>query len=248
MDYADSKLLKEIDKKKEIVVGDPNFYLRRSHKISAALSASSKMYSWWIEHPQLRNQLLNIPSSQQRGKIISFMRQGVERLVNAWNYINTEDNIFTAQSIIKTASLVEPQNVGFRDCRVSLGFQNYTPPNPIRVSDRLNELFSEVGNQNLHPVEKAAIAHSGIAGIQPFNDGNKRTARLYQDKILCDAGLVPAIIYSGERTLYLDLLEDALVGRRDNNLKLQRPFFDFVGTRVNVALDKIIGDLKGKHN
>ncbi len=248
MKYMDTTLLKEINKKREIVVGNPNFYLRRSHRISSALTASSKMYSWWIEHPQLRFQLLNVPSAQQRGKIIAFMRAGVERLEEAWNYLNTEQHMFTVDSLVNTARIVDANNQTLRRCRVSLNFENYTPPNPLRVSDRLSELFLEVKDSNLHPVEKAGVVHAGIAGIQPFIDGNKRTARLYQDKILCDAGLVPAIIYTGERALYLDLLEDVLVGRRDGNIKIQKPFFDYIGGKVNVTLDKIINDLCGNRS
>ncbi|MGC9309512.1 MAG: Fic family protein [Candidatus Nanoarchaeia archaeon] len=118
---------------------------------------------------------------------------------------------------------MDQRNTGFRQNRVSLGL-DYTPPNPVRVPELVKKACYEIRESDYHPVEAAAVAHLRIAGIQPFLDGNKRTARLIQDRILEDHNLPPAVIPAGEREVYIDLLEQGLLGLKNNNLKQQRPF------------------------
>jgi Fic family protein len=98
-------------------------------------------------------------------------------------------------------------------------------------------------SSDLAPIEAAIYTHLHLAGIQPFIDGNKRTARLLQDRILFSYELPPAVIPAGEREVYIDLLEQALVGVRNNAVKPQRPFYDYIGGKVNSVLDEILGDL-----
>ena len=67
----------------------------------------------------------------------------------------------------------------YRDGRVKIGGTNYVPPKTLAEIDNLIELFvSDYNDLNEQRYIKAIIIHFVIALIQPFFDGNKRTARL----------------------------------------------------------------------
>ncbi len=67
----------------------------------------------------------------------------------------------------------------YRDGRVKIGGTNYAPPKTMREIDNLIELFiPDYQDFNEQPHIKAIIIHFTIALVQPFFDGNKRTARL----------------------------------------------------------------------
>jgi hypothetical protein len=60
-----------------------------------------------------------------------------------------------------------------------------------QIHDQLGELFPNLQQSKLNPIEKAAYAHIRIVEIHPFMDGNGRTARLLQNTILKEAGCPP---------------------------------------------------------
>ena len=74
-------------------------------------------------------------------------------------------------------------------------------------------------------------------------DGNKRSARLVQDRILFDVGMPPAMITAGEGKFYHDLLVRTLPSYYDGNREGQRQFYDYCASKVNNGLDDILGDL-----
>ena len=207
------------------------------------------IYSFWLENPDLRRQLLRVTGEQNRKNLKNIAKKGVKRIQRAWRHLQTigQEGEFLSEltpDVVKSiGNYVDPRNKGFRDVRVSLGLE-YTPPNPVKVPELVKQTCYELNASDYHPVEAAAAAHLRLTSIQPFEDGNKRTARLIQDRILTGYDLPPAVIPAGEREVYIDLLEQGLVGMRRNELKEQRPFFDYVGGKVNSALDDIIGDLK----
>ncbi len=239
-----SNLIDEIERKQSILLGNPDYYLHRSNMQRHALESSMKVYSWWIEHPDLRKILID-GTPQEKAKAISVAKKGIENLTNAWVYIKNVPTVLDERVILKAAALVDDRNSrGYRETRVTLNLPSYTPPNPLKVPELMRSFLFNVNKGDLHPLEQAANAHLHVAGIQPFRDGNKRLARLIQDKVLYDFALPPAVIPSGEREVYIDLLEQALAGTKEGSLKLQRPFYDYIGGKVNVALDLILDDLK----
>lgn len=243
---TDQRLVAEINAKHDLIEENPGFYLKLNSKAVANIQNYSKVYSWWIEHPDIRKEvLIENMDAQTRGKLISIARGGIEKLHEAWKYIKSVDNPLNGEVLVNLSKIVCPEDnpqAGYRLCRVSLGL-DYTPPNPIRVPDRIIAAFAELNAIHMHPVEKAVKAHLYIAGIQPFQNGNKRIARLVQDKILHSAGLPPAMIQPGERKIYIDLLERGLLGWRDDKPLMQKDFFNYVAGKVNSSLDEIIGDL-----
>ncbi len=82
----------------------------------------------------------------------------------------------------------------------------YRPPSPQFVEkefDKFFEWFSQ--NQNVYPLELAALTHLKLYLVHPFKDGNKRMCRLIFNKILQDAGY-PMLNISKETTKYFEAL------------------------------------------
>ena len=71
-------------------------------------------------------------------------------------------------------------------------------------------MFSHLANsENVHGLVLAAWAHWAIARVHPFEDGNGRMARLWQDLILLRSRLTVAIIRPQDRQPYMDALVQA---------------------------------------
>jgi len=68
------------------------------------------------------------------------------------------------------------------------------------------ELWIAGSGQALHPVERAAVAHHRLLRIQPFLDGNGRTARLTMDLALLRAGYLPAVLRYEDRHDYREAI------------------------------------------
>jgi Fic family protein len=72
-----------------------------------------------------------------------------------------------------------------RKTLVGITGTNYRPlDNQFQIKESLNELLSIINNRSLHPLLKALSTVALISYIQPFEDGNKRTARILGNAIL----------------------------------------------------------------
>lgn len=63
--------------------------------------------------------------------------------------------------------------------------------------------------RDLHPVERAALAHHRLVAIHPFIDGNGRTARLIMNLLLIRDGYPPTVIRRENRRQYYQVLAQA---------------------------------------
>ncbi len=73
---------------------------------------------------------------------------------------------------------------GIRTTRVGISGTAYIPPdNQWQLTEYFNSTIKLI-NQSSFPLEKALIASAMIAYLQPFADGNKRTARMLTNAIL----------------------------------------------------------------
>jgi Fic family protein len=104
---------------------------------------------------------------------------------------------------------VEDQYAGsYRTASVRISGSSLIPPNPVKVHDLMQQLFSSVATLT-DPIEKSAALHHGITRIHPFSDGNGRTARLAMNFILLTAGYPPISIAPDDRLSYYQALEAA---------------------------------------
>lgn len=82
-------------------------------------------------------------------------------------------------------------NRGIRKTMVGITGTNYRPlDNEYEIKEAL-ELLVEALNKLQNPVEKALLAVAMISYIQPFEDGNKRTARMVGNAILLANKFIP---------------------------------------------------------
>lgn len=135
----------------------------------------------------------------------------------------------------------------YRNARVTLGLK-YTPPNYVKVPELMTSLTTRLHelqkDNKCHPIELAIDAHFGIASIQPFPDGNKRTARLVQARILDLNGYPVPVIPFGERGLYLNLFDKAALVAGDTPDRYNPNhtlFADYLASKVNLSLERILG-------
>ena len=116
---------------------------------------------------------------------------------DAFNFIRKNKNQFktiTKRNLEKLHSiLIKKLNVGqgLRKKPVGILGSIYRPlDNVYQINDAI-EILGEKISQMLSPYAKALMALLGLAYIQPFEDGNKRTARIMTNAILLAYGLAP---------------------------------------------------------
>ena len=109
------------------------------------------------------------------------------------------------------------------------------------------------GQDELHPVELAALFHYRYIRIHPFEDGNGRVARLLMNYILLRHGYPMVIIKSRDKIAYLDALNlaDIQVGSTPSDganasINAVVPFIDYIQEQVNYALEISIKAAKGE--
>jgi len=248
MTKISSILTNDVDLKLKKLKQSKDYFLKMSNVWQKELKVLSDLYSFWLEFPESRRDLIG---GNNKREILKKARKGYDNIRSAWQILSTHEKSlaeeFDQDLLLNVGRNVDPENKAYRNARVSLNLKTYTPPNHIKIPNLVESLKKTLMNSSLdrtHPLETAIYMHLKLVGIQPFFDGNKRVARLFQDRVLYENGLPPAIIHPGEREAYVGLLENALAGDQDEDTKKQREFFDYVGGKVNSALDDILKDLK----
>lgn len=84
----------------------------------------------------------------------------------------------------------------FRSKPVAIRGTNYLPPKTrTEILSKVNEVLYKQ-DLFLNPLEKAVFLHCNLAKIQPFIDGNKRTARMIESIVLMNNDIIP--VYSSK--------------------------------------------------
>lgn len=245
------KIADEINLKMDKLAGDPRYYNQRKSLVVHDIRTIGDVYSFWIENPELRKTLLQEKSKEKSLRKIA--KKGIQDVNNGWYYLSTIGktgkfiDYFDEKVLKKLNGLVYTDGEKPRDFRkkdVTLSILGFTPCSWEKVPQKTNEALSNIKElYEKSPLECAITTHLELAAIQPFIDGNKRCARLVQDRILHDIGMPPAIITAGEGKFYHDLLVRTLPAYGDNNKEGQRQFYDYCASKINNGLDKILGDL-----
>jgi len=105
-----------------------------------------------------------------------------------------EKTLFRIHKIL-TSELVSQEESGqLRTRAVRITGTGYIPPKDIyEIKSVLNNILQEQEKFE-NPLEQAIFLHCNIAKIQPFIDGNKRTARMLESIVMMNNGLIP--VYS----------------------------------------------------
>lgn len=113
---------------------------------------------------------------------------------------------------------------GVRKQAVGITGTTYTPPaHEWELKKSLEKMVSAVNKVN-HPLEKALLISTLLAYIQPFTDGNKRTARMIANAVLLAHDYFPLSYRSIDESEYKQAL---ILFYETNNLShIKRLFLD----------------------
>ena len=93
-------------------------------------------------------------------------------------------------------------------------------PNYARVLYKMNDIEYKLSDQypsDIHPVIRAIEVHSDLIEAQPFNDFNKRTARLVMNWFLIQHNYTPIIFdVPADKQNYMNALRAKLDGNTDS--------------------------------
>lgn len=133
----------------------------------------------------------------------------IQTLINKKRQELTEKDILDIHSII--LSKIDDTNKGrYRTVAVRLKGSETILPNPIKVPELMEEFINWLQSKIAdHAVKIAIDAHLKLVSIHPFVDGNGRTARLFMNLLLMQAGFPPAIVRKEDRSEYINSLEKA---------------------------------------
>lgn len=132
-----------------------------------------------IEHP-----------STNKVKTLEGITNGFTEVINSLGTPINEKNLFILNRIIRSKTdelgIISP----YRNIEM-VAFPLSDAIEPKIVPKLMTRLLYQISDQEtkLSPIEKAALVKGGIFCIQPFGDGNKRTASLLQYKILLENNL-----------------------------------------------------------
>ncbi|MBI5797542.1 Fic family protein [Candidatus Woesearchaeota archaeon] len=250
---VDKSILREIDRKLGYIKekeGSAYFNLAFNRR-RQFLRALANFHSSAIEHPVESSLSLKKGRRSHEARKI---KEAAKVIQSAWLASMSYTDIFNPDMVKAMNYMIQnntpnpPKNKlgAFRQARVTLGL-NFTPPNYVKIPELMDSLYRRIQTQYegaAHPIEASIEAHFGIATIQPFGDGNKRTARLYQARILDSKALPIPYIPVGERLFYLKLLEEAGYAasvHKDRASTEETNFANYLASRVNVSLEFILG-------
>lgn len=155
----------------------------------------------------------------------------------ALDFINKNSSYF---KIISIKKLEELHKLIMKDLDISYNLRkspvgivgtNYKPlDNEYQIKEAIQKMIGLI-NETEHPVSKAFFALSLISYIQPFEDGNKRTARLLANALLISHNYCPLSYRSVKESEYKKAI---LIFYESHNLDpLKRMFLEQFEFAVN---------------
>lgn len=143
-------------------------------------------------------------TSEKRYEDAKMLKNLYNTFISELEYIQKEKNqeiidertLFRVHQSISTALVSNEESGSLRARAVRISGTDYTPPkNQQEIVSKLNEILFQQGGYS-NPLEKAIYLHCNLARLQPFIDGNKRTARMIESIALMNADIIP--VYSAK--------------------------------------------------
>lgn len=247
----EKELKEEILNKKDYVKSIEPTNLSLYSEFWKAIEEEALGHSLRIEFPKAKVSTKKT-QHQRREEYKKAYETAFNNMRNAWLWAKNESaKPMDEKLIIGIAERIDPDVVlGYRHDQVRIEGSYNLPPRPEKVPVEMVRLVQQTTPSDL---EKALYFHFEIARIHPFPDANGRTARMIQNLILATENLPPVIIYEGERIYYKELIRDAIHGyssREGDNIKFsdeEKNLYNFLATKININLDKIIEYLEKHH-
>ncbi|MBU0457191.1 MAG: Fic family protein [Nanoarchaeota archaeon] len=114
-----------------------------------------------------------------------------------------------------------------RNQRASLKNMNYCPPaDQMRIRRDLENVLKTIQENELHPVEEAVFLYFHLVRIQPFENGNKRTASAVMNLTLSHNGFPTVYVSPHEKSTYISLLNSAIKGFSEQSASFEKDSLD----------------------
>ena len=170
-------------------------------------------------------------TSEKRYEDAQMLKNLYNTFISELEYIHKEKNqemidertLFRVHQSI-SAGLVSNEESGLLRARaVRISGTEYIPPkNRQEIESKLNEIFFQQEGY-VNPLEKAVYLHCNLARLQPFIDGNKRTARVIESIALMNAGIIP--VYSAEDSDILNYRKGLIAFYETEDYNLYADYF-----------------------
>lgn len=141
-------------------------------------------------------------TSEKKYEDAKMLKNLYNTFISELEYINKEGNqeiidertLFRIHQSISTGLVSNEESGSLRTRAVRISGTEYVPPKNLQeIKSKLNEILFQQ-EEYANPLEKAVYLHCNLARLQPFIDGNKRTARMIESVVLMNAGIIP--VYS----------------------------------------------------
>jgi len=137
------------------------------------------------------------------------------------NKVITENDILNIHKEVLNG-LEDDDCIGkYRNVKIRISGSKVIVPHPSKIKSLVEELIDFINSKQLSVIETALIAHFKFIAINPFIDGNGRTARLLLNLILLKNNYYPVIVRARDRKIYIKSIEK---GELKNDLSLYRNF------------------------
>ena len=143
-------------------------------------------------------------TSEKKFEDAKMLKNLYNTFISELEYINKEKNqesidertLFRIHQSISTGLVSNEETGSLRTRAVRISGTAYIPPKNLQeIRSKLNEILFQQ-EEYTNPLEKAVFLHCNLARLQPFIDGNKRTARMIESIALMNAGIIP--VYSSK--------------------------------------------------
>lgn len=169
--------------------------------------------------------------------MIMNLRDAFSKVMKVWNNPTVIDGNYIKDIHAEiTKGLLLKNQIGIiRQESVITGGSEYKPlSDPNKINEEFKYIIQE-SNKYEDPFEKAIYLHCNLSYLQPFQDGNKRTARMIQTAVLANSKIFP-VLYNH------DLIHDyreAVINYYENDGDYSK-YVKFIIDDYKKTLDKLI--------
>ena len=181
----------------------------------AQFLSKGNFYNKYMQLYAMRQAIANLQLEDNKTDILSLSR--IQEMYN--NVIAFENIIEMSPNKISPYDLIEINkavnggifNSGFRKTQVDVRkAKNFYPPDAKNITSLIYSLFDTYHNIWIDAplFIKESQFHIELVRIQPFEDGNKRTARILTNFNLCNQNKAPVVINGSETDRYFGYIDD----------------------------------------